>query len=112
MKNTTLVISIVVSLIIGGGIGYVSGENTNSNGSQDKELQDSIIMMKEQSASIQKMGEMMKSGGRAMQEMGMKYKDDEAINKGKDLQMLGEKYLKDAAITSGRDDSMKQIMDN
>ena len=51
-------------------------------------------MMKEQSANIQKMAELMKSNGLSMQEMGMKYKDDEAVSGGKDLEMMGDKYMK------------------
>ena len=112
MKSTTLIIGIVISLIIGGGIGYASGKGTNNNSAQPKELEDSVTMMKEQSAAIQKMAEMMKTGGALMQELGMKYKNDEATVEGKDLEMFGEKYLKDTTTTSGSSDSMKQMMGN
>jgi len=110
MKNITLVIGIIIALTIGAGVGYSFGKGSKDNRVETKKMEDAISMMKEQSASIQKMAEMMKSGGSAMQEMSMKYKDDEAMVKGKDLQMLGEKYLKDAATTSGNSDSMKQMM--
>ena len=92
MKTTILVISIVISLVIGGSVGYFSGKGANDDGAQTKKLQDSATMMKEQSSSIQKMAEMMKSSGLVMQEMGMKYKDDDAVSKGKDLEMIGVKY--------------------
>ena len=112
MKTTTLVISIVVSLIIGGSVGYFSGKSANDNSDQTKKLQDSITMMKEQSSSIQKMAEMMKSSGLVMQEMGMEYKDDEAVSKGRDLEIVGEKYLKDTTTTSGSSNTMEQMMGN
>ena len=67
-------------------------------------------MMKEQSSSIQKMAEMMKSSGLVMQEMGTKYNDDEAISKGKDLQMIGEKYMVENAKATEKDASMKESM--
>lgn len=110
MKTTTLIISIVISLVIGGSIGYFSGKSTNDNGAQTKKLQDSVTMMKEQSLSIKKMAEMMKSSGLVMQEMGTKYKDDEAISKGKDLQMIGEKYIVENAKATEKDASMKESM--
>ena len=110
MKTTTLVISIVLSLIIGGSVGYFSGKGTNDNIVQTKKLQDSITMMKEQSSSIQKMAEMMKSSGLVMQEMGTTYRDDEVISRGKDLQMIGEKYMVENAKATEKDASMKESM--
>ena len=110
MKTTILAISIVISLIIGGSVGYFSGKGINDNSVQTKKLQDSITMMKEQSSSIQKMAEMMKSSGLVMQEIGTKYKDDEAISKGKDLQMIGERYMVENAKATEKDASMKESM--
>ena len=110
MKTTILAISIVISLIIGGSVGYFSGKGINDNSVQTKKLQDSITMMKEQSSSIQKMAEMMKSSGLVMQEIGTKYKDDEAISKGKDLQMIGEKYMVENAKATEKDAYMEESM--
>ena len=112
LKNNmkTTVIAIVISLIIGGGIGYSSGKGMNNNSAQTKELQDSVTMMKEQSASIQKMAELMKSSGVAMQEMGMTYKDDGAVSRGKDLEMMGDKYMKENVKASAGSDTMKSMM--
>ncbi|MEK7606750.1 MAG: hypothetical protein AAB444_00940 [Patescibacteria group bacterium] len=112
MKTTTLIISIVISLVIGGSIGYFSGKSTNDNGDQTKKLQDSVTMMKEQSSSIQKMAEMMKSSGLVMQEVGIKYKDDEAISEGKDLQMIGEKYMGANTKATENSGTMKNLMGN
>ncbi len=108
MKIT--IIGILIALIIGGGVGYSYGKGMGSGGAETKKLQDSITMMKEQSSSIQKMAEMMKSNGLAMQEMGMKYKDDEAISKGKDLQMIGERFMAENAKATEKDASMKESM--
>ena len=92
--KTTLIIGVVVALIIGGGIGYAMGKGAQDHSVQTKELQDSITMMNEQSANMQKMAVMMKSGGVFMQEMGLKYKDDDAVSKGKDLEAIGDTYMK------------------
>lgn len=108
MKTITLVISIVISLIIGGSVGYFSGKGANDNSAQTKKLQDSITMMKEQSSSIQKMAEMMKSSGIFMQEHGIEHKDDTIISKGKDLQMLGEKYMVENKKAMEKDAFMKE----
>lgn|SRR3989344_6830416 len=94
----TLIIGIVIALVIGGGIGYVSGKSANDNSAQVKELQDSVTMMNEQSAGMQKMATMMKSGGVFMQEMGLKYKDDDAVSKGKDMEAIGDTYMKGTMV--------------
>lgn len=108
MKTT--IIGIVIALIIGGGIGYSAGKGMNNKGVQTKELQDSVAMMKEQSANIQKMAELMKSSGMVMQEMGMTYKDDGAVSGGKDLEMMGDKYMKENAKASTGSGAMKSMM--
>ncbi|MFA5933831.1 MAG: hypothetical protein WC795_01230 [Candidatus Paceibacterota bacterium] len=110
MKNTTLVIGIIIALIIGSGIGFSLGKGSSKNTSDEKKLQDSISMMKEQSLSIQKMGEMMISSGVIMQEAGMKYKDDEIIANGKDLEAIGNKYIKENTKSTEKDSSMKEVM--
>ena len=110
MKTTTAVIVVVITLIVGGGIGYSFGKGMNNSSAQTKELQDSVAMMKEQSANIQKMAELMKSGGVAMQEMGIAYKDDSAVSGGKDLEMMGEKYMKDNLKATEGSGTMKSMM--
>ncbi|MEK7507807.1 MAG: hypothetical protein AAB602_01860 [Patescibacteria group bacterium] len=110
MKTQTLIIGIVIALVIGVGVGYSFGKSANDNGDKTQELQDSITMMNEQSASIRKMADMMKSGGAAMQEMGMKYKDDAAVSYGKDLKTIGEKYMKEDAEASGGSGYMRDMM--
>ena len=91
--KTTLIIGVVLALVIGGGIGYVSGKSGNDMSAHTKELEDSVTMMKEQTANMQTMAGMMKSGGVKMQEMGMQYKDDVAVSKGKDMEAMGAKYM-------------------
>lgn len=108
MKTT--VIGVVVALIIGGGVGYSAGKSMNNNSVQTKELQDSVTMMKEQSANIQKMAELMKTSGVAMQEMGMTYKDDGAVSNGKDLEMMGDKYMKENTKAVEGSGTMKTMM--
>lgn len=112
MKNTLLIIGMLAALIIGGIAGYAFGKGgKNINTDQAKKLEESAVMMKEQSTNIRKMGEMMKSTGMALQEIGMKYKDDDAVVKGKDLQTVGEKYLADDKKAAEGTDSMKKTME-
>jgi hypothetical protein len=108
MKTT--IISIVIALVIGSGAGYSLGTSANDTSSQAKELQDSVAMMKEQSASIRKMGGMMKSSGIMMQEMGMQYKDDNAVSQGKDLEMMGKKYMEEDEKALEGSGGMKNMM--
>ena len=109
MKNT--MIAIVLTLIVAGGGGYVVGKGAVDTSASDKDLQEAITMMKEQSASIKKMGEMMKASGMSMQEFGTKYNDDMMMSKGKDMEMLGAKYMQEDAKATSKDSSMNQMMD-
>lgn len=109
MKNTTLVIGII-ALLVGVGTGYSFGKGPSNNSSNTKKLSDSVSMMKEQSVSIQKMGEMMVSSGTLMQEIGMKYKDDAVITKGKDLEVVGNKYIAENTKSVEKDATMKEVM--
>ena len=112
MENKTLILSVIISLAIGFGTGYSLQKNSIDNGAKDQELQDSITMMKEQSGAIQKMSGMMKTSGVMMQEMGMKYKDEDLGNTGKDMEMMGEKYMQDQNLNSGTGASMNHMMGN
>ncbi|MDO8558698.1 MAG: hypothetical protein Q7S09_06000 [bacterium] len=109
MKNITIALAILIALSIGGAAGYSFGRGANDGSAENKELQDSITMMKEQSATIEKMGEMMKSAGEAMQTMGLKYNDEEAVMKGRDLEAVGAKYMGENEAQEGSG-SMKQMM--
>ncbi|MDO8504282.1 MAG: hypothetical protein Q7S36_00315 [Candidatus Liptonbacteria bacterium] len=104
MKN--IIIAIVAVVALGGG--YFIGSSGNTN---ESKLQDSVAMMKEQSVSIQKMAEMMKSSGLSVQEAGMKYNDEVLVAEGKDLQAVGEKYAKENAKATEDSNSMKKIME-
>lgn len=107
--NTTTILSIVVALVIGLGGGYAAGSGTAGTQNDPKELQDAVSMMNTQSASIKQMSAMMKAGGVSMQDMGMKYKDDTLVEKGKDMQAIADKYLNEntSRTTEG---GMKQMM--
>ena len=105
-----MIVSVVLALAIGGGVGYSLGNGMNNDATKTKQLQDSITMMKEQSAKIQKMAEMMKSGGATLEAAGMKYMDDAAVTAGKDLVAIGEKYLAEDKAEVKKDESMGNIM--
>lgn len=112
MKTTTFVIGIIIALIIGTGAGYSLGKGTGNDSGENKELQDSITMMKEQSATIKKMAEIMTTSGLMMQTIGATYKDDMVVSKGKDLEMMGEKYVGENTKASESNGTMKNMMEN
>jgi hypothetical protein len=110
MKNTTLIIVTIIALTIGTGAGYSFGKGLSDSSAEIKKTQDAISMMKEQSASIKKMGEMMISSGLAEQEMGIMNKDEKMISMGKDLEAFGKKYVEENAKSIEKDTTMKQNM--
>jgi len=110
MKNITLVIGIIIALTIGAGAGYSFGKGSKDNMVEMKKMEDAISMMKEQSVSIQKMGEMMISSGMAEQKMGIMYKDEMMISGGKDLEAFGKKYIEENIKSIEKDASMMQNM--
>ncbi|MEK7109018.1 MAG: hypothetical protein AAB919_01110 [Patescibacteria group bacterium] len=90
-----IIVAAVIALVLGAGGGYVTGKSSVNTQQNDKQLQDAVTMMKSQSSNIKQMGDMMKSGGTMMQDMGMKYKEDTLVQQGKDMQAIGEKYLEE-----------------
>lgn len=110
MKNTIIVI--VATLIIAGGGGYVYGKGATApvDVTADKDKQASIEMMKKQSASIKQMGELMKSSGVMMQELGAKYKDDMMMSKGKDLEAVAGEHMGEDDEATAKDESMNKMM--
>lgn len=106
-----VIIAGMIALIIGGGGGFFVGQSSVDTQKNDKQLQDSVVMMKDQAKSIEQMSSMMKSGGAMMQEMGMKYKDDVLVQQGKDMQAIGEKNQNSNAARSN-EGGMRDIMGN
>ncbi len=108
--KTNQILSIAIALIIGGVGGYFMGGSINSTSADTyvKKEQESIVMMKDQAATIKKMAEIMKTSGVMMQTVGMQYKNDEATITGKDLEMMGIKYMSTASTTGSN--SMNQMM--
>jgi len=109
--NSSTIIGIIFALVIGGGAGYLAGKSGSNNDAQTKALQESVAMMKDQTAHIQEMAQIMQSGGTSLQEMGMKYNDNDAVSKAKDMMAIGAKYGKadtNAAANSGTMGKMMQ----
>lgn len=104
------ILSIVVALILVGGGGYMMGKNAGGVGVDDKALQDSITMMKEQSMSIQKMATMMESNGALMQKFGVRYNNDEMMMGGKDMEVMAEKYMQASKSASSEEGVMGRMM--
>lgn len=111
MQNNTL-ITLVVTLIIAGGGGYLVGKGAGGDTTDAKSLQASVAMMNEQAVSIQQMGEMMQSNGLMMQELGVTYKDEKLVSSGKDLEVVGANHMKANQEASHADDGMGHMMGN
>jgi len=107
MKN--IIIAVLIFVLAGGG-GYFIGKSGNVSSADIKKAQDSISMMKEQSAAITKMGELMKTNGSMMKEAGMKYNDEALQMSGKDMEALAAKYMKDNESQTTNSASMKGLM--
>jgi uncharacterized protein (UPF0333 family) len=109
--KTNQILSIAIALIIGGVGGYfIGGSNTTNSDAYAKREQEAIVMMKDQATTITKMAQVMKTSGTMMQAVGTQYKNDEAVNTGKDLEMMGTKYLTDTTKTTGTTGSMNSMM--
>ncbi len=112
MKNSIVTIVLVVLAGAGGYLAGSRGSSGNTSGADAKNLQDSMTMMKEQSAVIKKMGEMMIESGVMMQKTKEEHNDEAIIMKGKDLEAVGAKYIKDDESQTTKDAPMKQMMGN
>lgn len=109
--KTTQILSVAIALIIGGVGGYfIGGSNTTNSDAYAKKEQEAIVMMKDQANTITKMAQVMKTSGTMMQTIGTQYKNDDAVNTGKDLEMMGTKYLTDTTKTTGTTGSMNSMM--
>lgn len=110
--KTNQIAGIAIALIIGGMGGYFIGGNWASSNSDTyaKKEQESIVMMKDQANTITKMAQVMKTSGAMMQTIGTQYKNDDAVNTGKDLEMMGTKYLTDTSKTTGTSGTMNSMM--
>ena len=105
----TIIVTVIVGVVAGAG-GYVAGTNGGTSPTDAKKIQDSITMMKEQSDTINIMGEMMKSAGDMMQTIGVQYKNDEVVASGKDLSAVAAKHLKGNEAETNGSDMMKEMM--
>ena len=113
----TIGVTAIFALVIGGGVGYSMNKGAGDVGMTKKQVQDSIVMMKGQSAAIETMSKMMIDAGTMMEEKsmmnkkaGMMMNDDAMMMKGKDLKALGEKYMADNKAMSESSDEMKKTM--
>lgn len=103
-----LILGVLVSLVIGTGVGYTLGNNSSDVGMNKKDAQASIAMMKDQTATIEKMATMMKNAGVSLEKWSTKYSDNDMVMMSKDMQAVSQKYMK-AADTTG---SMGKMMGN
>lgn len=108
--NSTTIVGVIIGLVIGAGGGYFIASGASSgNAADQKKLQDSVSMMKDQAASIKEMAAMMQSSGNALQTAGMQYKDDALVQQGKDLQAVAAKNTQSSEASSNNN-GMGEIM--
>ena len=105
-----IILSVIVSLVIGGGVGYMIGQGGSDVGMNTKDAQASIAMMKDQTVTIQKMSAMMKDAGVSLEGWSTQYKDNDMMMKAKDMQTVAEKYMKTTNTTTGT--GMNKMMGN
>ena len=105
-----IILSVIVSLIIGGGAGYMVGQGSSDVGMNSKDAQASVAMMKEQSATIATMSKMMKDAGTSLEGWSAQYKDNDMMMKAKDMQTVADKYMKTTNTTTGT--GMNKMMGN
>lgn len=112
MKNaTTIVISAIVGVVLGGFGGFIAGKKADDVGMTDAEVHELIEMMSSEGKSMMEMGQMMQEGGSMLEERGTKYSDQEMVIKGKDLQAVGVKSEKDGETMMGHEKGMMDSME-
>ena len=102
-KLIIAIVFIIVVVLVGVG-GFAIGKSGNGD---TQKLVDAKDMMKDQSADIKAMGDIMNTASTTMQVSGTKYKDDALASSGKDLAAVADKYMKADAARTTKDSSMK-----
>lgn len=105
-----MVLGVIAGLLVGGFGGYAVA--TNSAGkSYARETAAMMQMMMEDGARMEKMGGMMMSAGKTLQEKGAMYKDDAMVMMGKDLEANGRQHEADGRSMMNMDDMMGMTAD-
>ena len=106
-KNTALLIA-VITLILGGVVGYYAANAQNPF--SRNYIQGSALMMRDSGSSMMQMGQMMMNGGQMMQEKSQQYNDSDMMQRGKDLEQNGQMMQKKSDELTGRGNGMMQMM--
>ena len=110
-NTTTIILSVIVGVALGGFGGFTAGKKSNNSGMTDKEVHELIEMMSSEGKSMMEMGKMMQEGGSMLKERGVKYNDQEMSMKVKDLEVVGAKSEKDGATMMGHEKGMMDSME-
>lgn len=110
-NTTTIILSVIVGVALGGFGGFVTGKQTGDVGMTDAEVHNLIGMMTAEGKSMTEMGKMMQEGGTILEERGVKYNDQEMVMKGKDLKAVGAKSEKDGETMMGHEKGMMDSME-
>lgn len=105
-----LILGVIVSLLVGTGVGYILGSGSGDMGMNKKDAEASIAMMKDQAAAIQKMSVMMKDASVSLEGWSAKYGDSGMMMMSKDMQVISQKYMK--GTENANTGSMKGMMGN
>lgn len=89
--NKTSIIAIVVSLVIGGGAGYMAGSGSAAPATDTAKVSELTKMITADGEQMKKMGDVMVKASTLLEERGTKYNDNDLIMTGKDLSVYGTK---------------------
>ncbi|MBI4163385.1 MAG: hypothetical protein HY512_00865 [Candidatus Aenigmarchaeota archaeon] len=104
----TIVPWVVVALLVGGIIGYYSGQ-TNQKWSPNY-IQETAYMMGNNANSMMQMGQMMMNAGQMMQQKGLVYNDTNMMNFGKEFEYNGTMMQNLGNEMMGRSNGMMGMM--
>ena len=73
-NTTTIILSVIVGVALGGFGGFTAGKKTSDDGATDAKVHELIEMMSAEGKSMMAMGKIMQEGGTMLEERGIKYK--------------------------------------
>lgn len=100
-NSTSIILGVVIGLALGAFGGYAVGQKSMAE--TEKEIAAMTSMMRSDGEQMVKMGGMMMSAGKMMEEGGAKYNDEVMLMMGKDLGASGMKHRSDGQSMMGGD---------
>ncbi len=89
--NKSTIIAVIVSLVIGGGAGYMVGGSSAAPATDSTKVADLTKMVTADGVQMQKMGDIMVKASALLEERATKYNDNDLMMTAKDLSVYGTK---------------------